>query len=506
MKSIIFLINVSMILAVLITGWVSSPASAISPAAATLDQILYVKPGAIGDCSSWDNACELQTALGFAVSADQIWVAAGTYKPTTTSSRTISFALKTGVALYGGFPADGGDWDSRDWQTNITTLSGDIGVPGQISDNSYHVVEANSVDAAAILDGFTISGGNADDIDHEDDGGGMDDRDGNPTLRNLVFSYNYAVNGGGLHIRNSGSTVTNLTFSHNTAEAGGGLHIRDSSPTLMNVAFSDNSAEVGGGLYIRSSGATLMELTFSNNSAAFGGGGLFASDNSSTLALTDITFADNTSDSVGGGMVNDQSSPTLTNVTFSGNSAVDYGGGLDNYDESSPTLTNVTFSGNSAPIGGGLFNTEGSNPSLTNITFTGNTANDGGGMYNWNSSPILTNAILWGNTPNQIANGGVGTPVVTFSDIQGGYAGAGNINLEPLLDSLADNGGLTRTHALLEDSPAIDAGSPTICPPNDQRYYLRPVDGDHTGLAVCDMGSYEYGPPLLRLYLPAIFR
>ena len=158
--------------------------------------ILYVKPGANGDCLSWDTACELQTAIFNAVSGDQIWVAAGSYKPTTDTNRTAAFQLKSGVAIYGGFPAAGGDWSQRDWETYPATLSGDIGVSGDNADNSYHVVKSNGVDASAILDGFTISLGYANGTSN-DTGGGMYNRNSSPTLSNVTFSGNTASNYGG---------------------------------------------------------------------------------------------------------------------------------------------------------------------------------------------------------------------------------------------------------------------------------------------------------------------
>ena len=102
--------------------------------------ILYVKPGANGTCASWEDACELQAALSNAVDGDEIWVAAGTYKPTADSNREATFQLKSGVAIYGGFPAAGGEWYQRNWVANLTKLSGDIGVSGISSDNSKHVV------------------------------------------------------------------------------------------------------------------------------------------------------------------------------------------------------------------------------------------------------------------------------------------------------------------------------------------------------------------------------
>lgn len=426
-KKILLSIKIISAMLFLCLGW--SAVAYGAPTAKTDSTILYVKTGVTGDCSSWALACELQTALNSATTEDQVWVAAGIYKPTASSGRDISFALKSGVAVYGGFPADGGDWNSRNWKINLTTLSGDIGAPGEISDNSYNVATGDGVDAEAILDGFTISGGNA----------------------NGDYPYG----------------------------AGGGMYNTNASPTLKNITYSDNSAIYGGGIFNDNSGPTLKDVTFSDNSASFGGG-----------------------------MCNSSSSPTLTNVTFSNNSSDSYGGGMDNYD-SNPALTNITFSGNSAITGGGMFNTEGSNPSLLNVTFSGNSAESGGGMYNWYSNPVLTNAILWGNIPNQIINGNNSTPVVTYSDIQGGYPGTGNIDFAPLLGALADNGGFTETHALLSGSPAIDTGNPDplTCPATDQRGFLRPIDGNGDGQARCDMGAYEYGFNLsFNIYLLLILK
>jgi len=145
--------------------------------------------------------------------------------------------------------------------------------------------------------------------------------------------------------------------------------------------------------------------------------------------------------------------------------------------------------------GGGMSN-DSSSPTLTNVTFSGNTATFyGGGMSNDSSSPTLTNAIVWGNTPalDQIKNVTDSHLTVTYSDIEGGFDGDGNINDDPHLGPLADNGGFTQTLALLSGSPAIDTANPAFCPTYDQRYYARPIDGDGNGSAICDMGAFEYG-------------
>ena len=156
-RQVLVVLSIAVFLFITI-GW--SNASANFTAAQTQSSILYVKPAADGECSSWEDACDLLDALSGATSGDQIWVASGTYKPSGMGSdRYATFQLLSGVAIYGCFPASGGDFLSRDPSTYITTLSGDIDPMGNHINNSYHVVTGNGVDATAVLDGFTISWG-----------------------------------------------------------------------------------------------------------------------------------------------------------------------------------------------------------------------------------------------------------------------------------------------------------------------------------------------------------
>jgi hypothetical protein len=458
--------------------------------------VRYVKPLAsgTGTCLSWANACALQTALTGAVSGEEIWVAAETYIPIQTTDRTATFQLKNGVAVYGGFAGTETARNQRSPATNVTTLSGEIGIPGN-GDNSYHVVTGAT---GAILDGFTITAGNANGAsDPNDSGGGMYNDSSSPTLTNVTFSGNSATGtvgaGGGMgNYDHSSPILTNVTFSSNTAkDFGGGMFNRDSSPTLINVTFSGNTTGYGGGMYnANNSNPILTNVTFSANTANIYGGGMY--NYSSSPTLTNVTFSGNSatgSSGMGGGITNESSSPILTNVTFSGNSATTYGGGMTN-EVSSPTLTNVTFSGNTATFGGGMVNYS-SSPSLTNVTFSGNSAvSNGGGMDNVSSSnPQIRNTLFWGNTaPSgaQIYNNS-GTPVVSNSVVQGGYTGGTNIiTTNPLLGTLGNNGGFTQTIPLLENSSAIDTGNDTVCPAADQRGVARP-QGAH-----CDIGAYEY--------------
>jgi predicted outer membrane repeat protein len=113
-----------------------------------------------------------------------------------------------------------------------------------------------------------------------------------------------------------------------------------------------------------------------------------------------------------------------------------------------------------------------SSPTVTNCTFSGNSASSyGGGMYNWYCSPTVTNCILWGDSPDEIY---AGTPIVTYSDIEGGYTGEGNINANPrFVDPTSSD------YHLQADSPCIDAGGPSYNAPRG-------------GACVIDMGVYEY--------------
>ena len=437
------------------------------------DAILYAAPtpSGSGNCSSWPDACSLQTALTNAVGTDQIWVQMGVYKPTTTTDRTLSFVLKDGVALYGGFNGTETALEQRNWETNITVLSGDIdnndvtnanGVvtnPANImGSNAYHVVSSTGVLSNAILDGFTITGGQANDSAFPNDsGGGMFNSNSSPMLMNLTLRGNTAhgvssyAGGGGMYNTNSHPTLINTIFQNNSVSealsavysGGGGMYNTNSNPTLLSVTFSNNTANGssidGGGVFNEHSNPMLMDVTFSGNSAGGRGGGMH--NTNSSPALNGGTFSNNVSDD-GGGMHNIFSSPTLTNVTFTSNIANTTGGGISNYTDSNPTLTNVTIGGNVATLGraGGMYN-NGSSPTLMNVMINNNSATNvlnngsGGGIYNnFNSHPALINVIIRNNSARYgggIYNNNTSNPVlvnVTFHANLGSLSGGGIYN------------------------------------------------------------------------------
>jgi predicted outer membrane repeat protein len=433
--------------------------------------IIYVDVNAVGYNSglSWYHADpNLQRALQKAQAWDvnQIRVAEGMYKPTDindTSARPISFDLVDGVAVYGGFPPGGGTWIERNPNTYETILSGDIGIPVDQNDNSYHVVKCQDVNNA-VLDGFIITAGNADATypDPNCYGGGIYCEDSNNlALTNCNVSDNSAYFGGALYNESSDPKITNCIFTGNTVtwdySAGAGIYNYQSSPSIINCTFSGNSAtgeySYGGAIYITTSPEpNVTNCTFSNNSAREGGA-VYNYD--SDPNITNCIFTNNTASDSGGGMYNYQSSGTVANCIFIGNTS-EIGGGIHNYDCLSVIVANCIFSGNSADDwGGGIANSDNSNLALTNCTFSGNWANYGGGICCWSDADTnLTNCILWDNEAitdyDEIFNSA--DLSVTYCDVKGCTGADANINEDPCFFEVEQSDGSWTDDASYDNS------------------------------------------------------
>jgi len=240
--------------------------------------VRYAKPTAsgTGNCSSWANACRLQEALNWTISGDEIWVMAGTHKPTSGTDRTATFQLKNGVAVYGGFDGAESARAERNPAANPTILSGDLnGDDGAAfannGENSYHVVTGSGTNATAILDGFTVIGGNANGSSPHNKGGGMYNNTGSPKLRNVTYSGNWAIIGGGMYNSYSGPDLRKVTLSGNSAtNSGGGMYNGTSNPSLTNVTLSGNSANKGGGMHNNNSSSPSLTNVIIANSAKGG--------------------------------------------------------------------------------------------------------------------------------------------------------------------------------------------------------------------------------------------
>ena len=270
---------------------------------------LYVNEFAVGTGSGldWTNALpDLQNALTLARDCGgigEVWVASGVYYPDegalqANGDRAAAFQVQSGLAIYGGFRGTESALSQRDPWSYITVLSGDIDqndktdahdlveTPADIvGANSYHVVLASGTDSSARLDGFAVTGGqaNGSPTNRQHEGGGLFADVGSPTLNNLVFVGNIGVEGGAMTLVNgSNAAISNAWFGGNAAsDYGGALHSESSNPTLVNVQMSGNRAAAGGGaLYNLASNPDLVNVTIAGNAA----GGTVARAGDSPLA------------------------------------------------------------------------------------------------------------------------------------------------------------------------------------------------------------------------------
>lgn len=267
----------------------------VNPAQSTL----YVDATATGanNGSSWADAfTNLQDALRFncSLTGYNIYVANGTYYPDrgvgfTPGDRNATFTLRKNDKLYGGFPAGGGVWESRNPGASSTVLSGEIGNTGITTDNSYHVVTINAVDIE--LDGFTIRNGRAD-ADGQSGGGALliNQSSGqnmySAIVRNCRIENNTGILGGAVHIKNQNSSRNNsirfigCVFQNNEATGQGGAVFMtnvtaNSNQEFVNCLFAQNKGDRGGAIFTDTpSKAVITNCTFSQNQAADTGGGL----------------------------------------------------------------------------------------------------------------------------------------------------------------------------------------------------------------------------------------
>lgn len=362
-------------------------------------------------------------------------------------------------------------------------------------------------------------------------GGGIYCYNSNPEITNCTFYSNSASSdssayGGALYIELCQPQIIQCRFIGNSVSGtwarGGGIACVSASPTIEECNMSNNTGEYSsGGIFIGpGSGSTIVNCNISQNSAATCGGGLgivsgtmtiingctimantagtygggIACDSASIAVIEDCAIIGNTAPSYGGGIYcGDNSNPDICGNTIDGNTAAKGGGIYCNYSHpavienhiiqnqtnsgygggiycnfSDPDIIKNTIYGNVAVFGGGI-RCWVSSPSITGNTITGNWATYGGGINSGGGTPEVVNCIIWGNSMNQITEG----LAITYSDIQGGWTGTGNIDLDPLFVSSAYH-----DYRLSWGSPCIDSGDP-----------FSPLDPDGT---VCDMGAFCY--------------
>ncbi len=304
--------------------------------------IWFVDEDATGggnNSKGWANAyIDLQNALANANASEEIWVAEGTYEPTDGSSRSASFVLVEGVVVYGGFDGTETSRDQRDWKTNETILSGDLDDDGLYNDNSYHVVTGAD---NATIDGFTITGGNADGSGGADSGGGI-----------------YCSYVDGVTIKNCQISENRCEGTYESRSAGGGVYCYIGSLNIINCSIIDNDADHGGGI------------------------GIWKCNTKTSSSIINCVISGNAVSADGGGIYNKNSKPTIVNCTFSGNTAGD-GGGIANAINSDSVITNCVVWNNSATgQGDEIFNhSAGDNPNISYSCIQGS-----GGSTSWDTN------------------------------------------------------------------------------------------------------------------------
>ncbi len=479
-------------------AWVLGVTLAMGTAAGgSTGSVLFVDDAAPpgGDGTSWVTAFRfLQDAL--AVAGDsvngitEIRVAQGLYRPDRdeasppggSGNRQATFQLLLGVAMKGGYGGlAAGDPDHRDLELYETVLSGDLdGDDGpdfaNNDENSYHVVTASGTDETAVLDGLTITAGNADGQenprcfggssngaacanDGECPGGhcvspnslgaGVFALAGRATIQNCRIRDNFAAfQGAGLLLKGgSHATITGCIISGNRAlDNGGGMYLGLSSPTIVDCEFVGNSGRRYAGAVCNRdlSNASFVNCTFRDNTAAENGltGGGAIVNASSSPVFTGCTFSDNSSISgYGGAMYNKAgfndfgpSNPTLQDCTFDGNDAFYYGGAVYNIDASAPSFINCVFSENSASRGGGLYNAPDTTPTFDGCSFHANEGhgyNGGAAIYSYQVDDLtLTGCVFTGHTARAMYNEGTSATltgcVFSNNSAPGLYTGIGS--------------------------------------------------------------------------------
>jgi predicted outer membrane repeat protein len=308
-------------------------------------------------------------------------------------------------------------------------------IDGQGSSKGFYF--RNNEGAQTVVSGFTIRNGYA------PLGGGIYCVGASPTISNCKITQNTAgFGGGGIACDASSSpAITGCEITENRSDfgGGGGIFIRESIPVITACAITGNRGDQGGGIHCLKSSPVINGCQIQNNTGDLGGGGIFCETDSS---------------------------PSVINSLITENKAGFGGGGIYCKNSSSPTLLHCTIGNNRAELWNGV-------------------RWGGGILCEGASSPTMTNSIVWANTPNQWIMLDSSTPLVTYSDVQGGFSGAGNIDADPLFAEGTDYG-------LKAPSPCIDKGSsPSAGLPGNEHAALDYMGTSRPQGDGWDMGAIE---------------
>ncbi len=496
--------------------------------------VVFVNHAATGanNGQSWSDAfTSLQAALTAASPGDQLWVAKGTYKPAPPGgNRQAAFALKSGVEVYGGFIGNETSLAQRDPVTNVTTISGDLDgndLPGfvNIAENSLHVLTALGVDSAARLDGFTVSGGNADfPGEMLVGGGGLFIVDGSPRIQGCVFTGNSSGEnkpnvggfGGAIYVKAASAgadvLIAGCSFVGNRGDSGGALGVLNQTVTVPHTVavedslFLSNAAphQSGGAVFSASSPFNTEEhqeirftrCRFEGNAAQYAGA--IIEQNTLHFSLIDCDFIGNSIQVMGaavwhlhtaskdvfparvhgclfmgnpgGGLVLASTSAEVVGCTFLGNGNAGillgpyvFGCGR------SLKVEGCLFSGNTSFAGAAVRSTCAEEVRIVNSTIAGNTSTFATGASVYSIAPlVIDNSVLWGNTAAgattqeaQLATGGA--PLIANHNLIMGLTGSlGGIGNVGADPLFLDPLGPDGIAGTLDDDLRLGAGSPAI--------------------------------------------
>ena len=349
---------------------------------ASRSDILYVDAEASGnmDGSSWANAYQdLSIALESIHPFTEIWVKKGTYKP--GNFRSDFFLLPPNVSIFGGFDGTETERSQKNPAVNETILSGDIGITGDGSDNSFHIVVPS---AGSHLEGFTIQDGNATEnfSDSRGKGAGLHAKGVTFSISECIFKNNRArQNGGAIYGEYSIINTTSCTFSDNK---GGAIFLSYCELDDVNSSFQNNSADSSGGaIDSQNSNLSLTGTSFYNNQvlSTNGGGAIYLYDGE--LNLTQCVFSLNLAPLNGGAIYAQYAEVNSSQCLFSSNqNTSNNGGGAITLKFCTMIDSNSTLSYNSSASNGGALYASDSNLTLTKSHFSNNTSSySGGGLY-----------------------------------------------------------------------------------------------------------------------------
>jgi predicted outer membrane repeat protein len=435
------------------------------------------------DGLSWASAfTHPQDAVDAASSGDRIWVAAGSYASREPASPEVPVvALKERLRIYGGFVPGDTSLSLRDPLQHPTILDG--------GGAAHHVVAGAD---GALIDGFTITGGNAQGDAPHDAGGGIFIWNATMMIERCAFTSNRAaLHGAGVFMKNSAASLNECTFIDNRAALNGGAIYADCEgspdrrPSIRACVFSDNrDSRFGGAVFTSHCSAEIAACTFSGNYANHNGGALYGYF--SSLSVSDCVFTGNTSYKGAAVYINANGAhgPSLArNCLFAGNEAFESGGGI--------YLLNVSFD-------------------VFDCTLTGNSARYGGALSIWNSDARIANCILWNDTAlfsgPELDIGYESTVLVSFSTVnQDGYGlvpggqsdASGNMRLDPLFvpGALGDYYLSHLAAGESSDSPCIDAGSESAEALHLEERTTRSDGAPDSGMV--DIGYHYAMPPAL---------